>query len=179
MVKNVTGGNRAKSFARKGQSSGGRAERLRLPTCELEQYACVTKMFGNGMCEIYLNDNTRLIGHIRNKFTGSKKRNNLITQFSIVMVGLREWENPMKNCDILCTVDDNEIEQLKQFPQINIKHIIQMKLSNEAHGTKEKHSGDSIVFTHDIDSDMPEIAPQPNAEKFDLGMIDEVDIEDI
>lgn len=178
MVKNVTGGNKSKGFARKSQSGGGRNEKLRLPTCNLEQYACVTKMFGNGMCEIYLNDNTRLIGHIRSKFTGSKKRNNLITQFSIVMVGLREWENPIKNCDILCTVDDNELEQLKQFPQINIKNIVQMKFSNETH-SKEKAATDNIVFTHESDTPLQEVAPQPNAEKFDLGAMEDIDYDDI
>jgi translation initiation factor IF-1 len=178
MVKNRTGGNKTKGFSRKGQSSNGRAENLRLPTCELEQYGCVTKMFGNGMCEIYLNDNTRLIGHIRSKFSGSKKRNNLITTFSMVMVGLREWENPIKNCDILCTVDDNEIEQIKQFPQINISNLMQMKLSNESHGFKEKDNGDNIVFTNDIDSEILDVKPQ-NSQKFDLGIMDEIDVDDI
>ena len=178
MVKNITGGNKSKGFARKSQSSGNNSERLRLPSCDLEQYAYVTKMFGNGMCEIYLNDNTRLIGHIRNKFTGSKKRNNLITPFSIVMVGLREWENPMKNCDILCIVDDSEIEQLKGLPQIDIRNIVQMKFSNETNA-KQKHTSDNIVFTNDIDETINVVAPQPNADKFDLGNMDEVNIDDI
>jgi hypothetical protein len=138
-------------------------------------------MFGNGMCEIYLNDNTRLIGHIRSKFTGNKKRSNLITPFSIFMIGLREWENPIKNCDILCTVDDNDIEQIKQLPHINIKNIIQMKFSNETHN-KEKANVDDIVFTHDLDSIMPEIAPQQNVDKFDLSAMNEmedIDVDDI
>lgn len=178
MVKNVTGGNKAKGFARKTQGASNKTEKLRLPTCDLEQYGCVTKMFGNGMCEIILNDNTRLIGHIRNKFSGGRKRNNLITIFSIVMIGLREWENPIKNCDILCIVDDSEIEQLKDLPQIDIRNIVQMKYSHETH-SKARAEADNLVFTNDIDDRVDDIAPQPNAEKFDLGMMDEIEIDDI
>jgi translation initiation factor IF-1 len=176
MVKNSTGGNKAKGFARKNQSSGNNTEKLRLPTCDLEKYACVNKLFGNGMCEIYLNDNTRLIGHIRNKFSGSRKRNNLIKQFSVVMVGLREWENPRKNCDILCTVEDIQIEQLKQLPNIEIKNILQMKFTNETQ-SKEEITKSNLDFTNETDED--EIRPQMNVERFDLETIDEVDIDDI
>lgn len=178
MVKNISGGSKAKGFARKNQSSGGsmKTEKLRLPTCDLEQYGCVTKMFGNGMCEIFLNDNTRLIGHIRNKFSGGKKRNNLITAYSLVMVGLREWENPVKNCDILCIVDDHDIEQLKELPQINIRSILQMKLSNDTQ-SKERSMNENIVFSHD--SDIPEIKLKQNDEHFNIELVDVVDIDDI
>ena len=74
MVKNLTGGTKTKGVARKHQGKGD--SRLRLPDDELEMVACVTKMLGNGMCEIYTNDNNRLIGHIRNKFRGRQKRHN-------------------------------------------------------------------------------------------------------
>jgi translation initiation factor IF-1 len=178
MVKNTTGGNKAKGFARKNQSNSNTSnEKLRLPTCDLEKYGCVTKMFGNGMCEIYLNDNTRLIGHIRNKFSGGRKRNNLITVNSLVMIGLREWENPIKNCDILCIVDDNELEQIKQHPQIEITNLIHMKLSHESH-SKDKTHNDNVIFTYDVDNEVS-INPQPNTERFNLETIDEVDIADI
>jgi len=181
MVKNTTGGNKAKGFARKSQSSGSSNERLRLPTCELEQFACVTKMFGNGMCEIFLNNETRLIGHIRNKFSGGRKRNNLITAFTIVMVGLRDWETVAKNCDILCIFDDNEVEQLKILPQIDIRRLIQMKFSQETSGKLSSScTGDNVTFTHDVDNDydMPASAQQ-SGQKFIIETIDEVDIDDI
>ena len=66
MVKNTTGGTKTKGLARKHQHRND--EKLRLPSDALEEVACVTKMFGNGMCEIYTEQNERLIGHIRNKF---------------------------------------------------------------------------------------------------------------
>ena len=111
MVRNTTGGTRTKGLARKHQVRGD--SKLRLPDDELEQVACVTKMLGNGMCEIFTNKNERLIGHIRNKFRGRQKRHNMISTSAIVLVGLREWENPIKNCDILTIYDDSQVNQLK------------------------------------------------------------------
>ena len=126
MVKNTTGGTGTKSLARKHQSSSN--ERLRLPECDLEQFACVTKMLGFGMCEIYTNNNTRLIGHIRKAFRERNKRNNMITPQCIVLVGLHEWEKIPKNCDILEIYDQNQVEQLKSFPNINEKYLILLNL---------------------------------------------------
>jgi translation initiation factor IF-1 len=182
MVKNTKGGKGAKGLARKSENTGsGHTERLRLPTCELEQYACVTKMFGNGMCEIYTNGNIRLIGHIRNKFRGRQKRNNIISPNSIVMVGLREWENPIKNCDILCIFDDNQIEQLKDLPQIDIKNVLQLR--NENYVNKEASTGaDDIQFTNDLDDNIKNIVGEKSAntiEEFELEISNEIDVDDI
>jgi len=182
MVKNTKGGKGAKGLARKSENTGsGHTEKLRLPTCELEQYACVTKMFGNGMCEIYTNGNIRLIGHIRNKFRGRQKRNNIISPNSIVMVGLREWENPIKNCDILCIFDDNQIEQLKYLPQIDIQNVLQMR--NEQYVNKELTTTDNIVhFTNDIDDNIEKIVGEKSVntiEEFELEISNEINIDDI
>jgi len=103
MVKNTTGGTGAKSLARKHQvfDDDNDDSNLRLPTNDLEKIAIITKMLGNGMCEVYTNDDLRLIAHIRNKFRGKNKRHNLFAIHMFVLVGLREWENPPKNCDII------------------------------------------------------------------------------
>ena len=68
------------------------------------------------MCEIITNNNEKLIGHIRNKFRGRHKRHNLISSGSIVLIGLREWEKPIKNCDILTIYEDSHIKQLTNMP---------------------------------------------------------------
>ena len=52
MVKNTKGGKGAKSMARKSQNFANKS--IRFSQDPLEQYACVTKMLGNGMCEITL-----------------------------------------------------------------------------------------------------------------------------
>ena len=175
MVKNTTGGTGTKGLARKSQTSGDR--KLQLAECELEQYACVTKMLGNGMCEIYTNDNTRLIGHIRNKFRGKQKRHNLLTIFSMVLVGLREWENPRKNCDILTIYDDSHIEQLKQIPNIKIDHVLQTRFAGTFQQIKATNE---IDFVDTQEDDMVElVGKQKLPENFDMDTVDEIDVDDI
>jgi translation initiation factor IF-1 len=146
MVKNTTGGTGTKGIARKHQSSGD--NRLRLPECELEQFAIVTKMLGNGMCEIFTNDNTRLIGHIRNKFRGKQKRNNMLSVSSIVLIGLREWENPVKNCDILTIFDNNQVEQLRNIPGIFISDLFKHLTNTFTNHLDLDH--DLILFSEHI-----------------------------
>jgi translation initiation factor IF-1 len=178
MVRNEKGGKGAKGLARKTvASSGAREERLRLPSCELEQLACVTNMYGNGMCEIHTNDNTKLIGHIRNKFRGRQKRSNMILRYSIVMIGLREWENPIKNCDILCIYDDNQIEQLKTIPHINVTNIIKLKLSGTPVAAQNADRNDDLVFTTETDADLDQMLNDVSA--FEIETEDEVDVDDI
>lgn len=174
MVKNTTGGTGTKSLARKHQTGGD--NRLRLPECVLEQFACVTKMFGNGMCEIYTNNNVKLIGHIRSKFRGKQKRHNLINPGSIVLVGLREWENPIKNCDIMTIYDENQIDQLSQIPSVKIEHIMQLRLTTSFEPSKKDSN---VIFTQEEDED--EVAPQkrPAHDMFTLETTEEVDIDDI
>ena len=183
MVKNTKGGKGAKGLSRKSENTGSsHTEKLRLPTCELEQYACVTKMYGNGMCEIYTNDNTKLIGHIRNKFRGRQKRNNIISPNSIVMVGLREWENPIKNCDILCIYDDNQIEQLKYLPQIDIRNVLHLRNQNYVNKESSNINEDDVQFTNDIDDNIEKIVGENSAntmEEFEIELSNEIDIDDI
>ena len=131
MVRNTTGGTKTKGLARKHQQKNSNSGHVRLPEGEEERFGYVSKMLGNGMCEIYINNNNqRLIGHIRNKFRGRNKRHNLISSQMIVLVGLRTWESTLKNCDILCIYDDNEINQLKNRPGIGIDEVIKMQLTN-------------------------------------------------
>jgi translation initiation factor IF-1 len=153
MVRNITGGNSSKGLARKDQVKG--SSHIQLSTDPLEQYACVTKAFGNGMVEIFTNDNVRLIGHIRNKFRGKQKRNNLITVNSLVLVGLRDYEKPPKNCDILTIYDDIQVEQMKLMPNIKIDHILKLKLGVTASNTNSNIELD-LDFTKDADADEEE-----------------------
>ena len=177
MVKNNTGGTGAKSLARKHQSGGGRNE-LIIPSSELEQVACVTKALGNGMIEIHTNDDVRLIGHIRNKFRGKQKRHNMINVFSVVLIGLREWENPSKNCDILSIYDSNQVEQLKNIPNIKIDHIIKLSLGNTFTG-KTNASADELVFTEDSEETIENLSRCKVKQDFKLETVDEIDFDDI
>lgn len=177
MVKNTTGGTGTKSLARKHQVGGGRNE-LTLPSCELEQFACVTKALGNGMLEIRTNDDVRLIGHIRNKFRGKQKRHNMIGVFAIVLIGLREWENPPKNCDILTIYDANQVEQLKNIPSVKLGHIVKLSLGNT-------HTGDTttsvhdVTFTEDVEDNFHDTRKEKDREEFNIDSVDAIDFDDI
>ena len=69
MVKNF-GGNKSKKLARK-VISAPRDNRLRTPDPNQpdEQFACVSKMLGNGMCQVECGDNKTRLCIIRNKFS--------------------------------------------------------------------------------------------------------------
>jgi len=177
MVKNTTGGTKTKGLARKHQRRSD--EKLRLPSDALEEVACVTKMLGNGMCEIHTEANERLIGHIRNKFRGRQKRHNMISTSTVVLIGLREWENPIKNCDILTIYNDSQISQLKNMPNIPMDNVI--RLRNELLHVGVSVSTDDFDFTHGIEEDEEE-EPQNTmkpGETFTLGNMGNVDIDDI
>lgn len=175
MVKNDKGGKGAKSLARKAVSNAG-SNRLQLSSCDEEQYACVTNMYGNGMCEVYTNGNVKLICHIRNKFRGRQKRSNTVTRYSLVLVGLRDYEITPKNCDLLCIYDDQEIEQLKNIPNINISHILQLRMNHLFNANGGETS--DVLFTNDIEEEL-DIKNNTNEYEFKLETSEEINIEDI
>ena len=176
MVKNLSGGTKTKGIARKHQGKGD--TRLRLPDDELEQVACVTKMLGNGMCEIHTNDNIRLIGHIRNKFRGRQKRHNLITVSAVVLIGLRGWENPVKNCDILTLYDSGQVKQLQTNPSIAMDNIIKLQ---DNHSYIKTDTVNDVEFTSkfDTESDEEETPNIKKSETFTVEKSANIDIDDI
>ncbi len=96
----MTGGNKAKSQARK--NSAPRTDALRLPTVSDERLARVLKLFGGGRAAVSLSCGLELVCVIRKKFRGRLKRNNCLLVDGLVLVGLREWEAPShKTCDLL------------------------------------------------------------------------------
>ena len=181
MVKNQTGGNRAKSFARKNETSVGR-ERLRLAECDEEVYACVNKLFGN-TCSVTTIDGETLIGHIRKKFSGRGKRTSIITDRCVVLVGMRHWEKTAKNCDILEVYSSHEVEQLKNIPKIRFERLLPLIMS--AGSSEDKHTKVEDAFdfgiassSPDNDDDVKEIL-ESKTEIFELNQQEEINIDDI
>ena len=107
MVRNTTGGSKTKSQARKSFKDKDTTDTftsLRTPQNEFEQIAIVTKLLGNGMCYVSIPSLSTLplICHIRGKFRGRSKKNNIVNIGSTILVGLRDWETPhFKNTDLL------------------------------------------------------------------------------
>ena len=149
MVKNTTGGTKTKGLARKHvktANSGGNS--IRLPENNLEQIVYVNKMLGNGMCEVYNNDDIRLIAHIRNKFKGRHKRSNNITANSYILIGLRDWETPYKNCDVIFVYEDHHIHTIRNLPHLPIHKIINRNLHFAHHDDtlfKDDDTDDEIL----------------------------------
>ena len=164
MVKNTIGGKGAKGLARKLSSNDN--HRLRLSASDDEKYAFVKQMLGNGMCSVVTNDNLTLICHIRSKFRGRSKRNNFVTKNSIVLVGIRDWENPHKNCDLLELYDDNDLIQLKKLPSINLS------LFDSFSSLNTSMLDDSILFSNDIPSILPQVIPSFQEPSFELSFHD-------
>lgn len=173
MVKNTTGGTGTKSLARKHQASGN--AKLTLSQDPLEQYGYVSKMFGNGMCEIITNDDMKLIGHIRGKFSGNRKRHNLLTPQTIVLVGLRDWENPIKNCDILTIYDDNQVEQLNSMPNVKIDKLIQLRIGGFSKQTAVE-STVSFEYTQGI---MDDATRDDDGREFAMEESETINVDDI
>lgn len=136
MVKNTNGGGNAKKQARKFQSNASQNRGpVRLSACEEEEYAIITKMFGNGMCQALTCSGKTLMCHIRGKFRGRNKKQNMISPGTWTLVGVRKWEKEVKNCDLEYVYDSEDIEQLKENPNINVQLLITESLKIGAHGS--------------------------------------------
>lgn len=132
MVKNSFGGSGAKKMGRKFQGGGGGGgnRALRLVVDEDEMYAVVTKMFGNGMCEVISNDAKKRLCVIRNKFRGRSKRDNTVAIGTWVMVGDRSWESggggsadKLPKCDLLEVYNDGEKQKLKKVNGMKLAQL--------------------------------------------------------
>ena len=147
MVKNVSGGNKAKSFASKNFIKKDNV--LRVSQDEAEMYAQVTKIYGGSMCQVKDLNGTEMLCHIRGKFKGRGKRDNFICNGSWLLVGLREWENKSAsgkklNCDVIEVYNESDKTRLKN----NVTSVNWLPfISNDTKmGTQEVENTDEFVF---------------------------------
>jgi translation initiation factor 1A len=143
MVKNRTGGCKTKGQARKFANAPKQSANIRLSQDEYELYAQVTKMLGNGMCHVLCIDGKTRLCHIRGKFRGRGKRDNLLGNNSWLLIGLREWETDknekkMQNCDLLEVYSPIDVDRLKNTVNEN------WSLFNNDDG--KKISDDDVLF---------------------------------
>jgi len=143
MVKNTTGGSGHKSQARKLVASKT-SNIVRVSQEEGEKYAIVTKIIGNGMCNVTTEDGATLLCHIRGKFKGRNKKNSIISTNSIVLVGIREWESIVKNCDLIEVYSSDDVQQLRSRSGQKIE-----KLEKLTSTTFKTTVDDSFIFSND------------------------------
>lgn len=134
MVKNTTGGSKHKGMARKLVNAPVN-DKIRLPEDECECYGKVIKMLGNGMCHVNLVYKDKLyeniVCHIRGKFRNRNKRSNLVSNGDTLLVGVRDWESKIENCDLLFIYNENHLNNLS-LPSFNI--------------INQSHKNDDILF---------------------------------
>ncbi len=119
MVKNSTGGNKAKGFARKNLTKRDTA--LRVADEDGEIYAQAVKVMGGSIASAIDINGNPLRAHIRGKFRGRGKRDNFIAPGTWLLVGLHSWEadkstataGEIRNCDILEVYSETDKNRLK------------------------------------------------------------------
>ena len=175
MVKNTTGGTKTKGLARKHVSSAS-SSAIRLPESALEQIVVVSKMLGNGMCEVFNNEDQRFIAHIRNKFKGRNRRSNDISANSFILIGIRDWEKPYKNVDVIFVYEPNDYLHFKSFPSILINNLLIRTNNASFHDS----SIDMPVIFDDAHTPSVPLAQTPGASNpsasFSCALIDFTDI---
>ena len=205
MVKNTHGGNGHKKFARKHTTSKPN-NRLRLAIEEGEEYAIVTKMLGNNMFHCHCIDNVPRLGHIRGKFAGRGKRDNMIGCGTWVLIGIREWDldkkadtnanGKLQQCDLLEVYSETDKDYLKDsidaewFTLIN-NDVTRTKPPNDSNMSNMTNVDDAFNFVTEKDMDRQRFIDEMKSEateKISLKMKDitsmdeendEVNIDDI
>jgi hypothetical protein len=155
MVKNVSGGSGQKSKGRKYEVK--KSSVLRIPEEEGEEIGYVIKNEGGGICRvmvILLNKERILRGHIRGKFRSRNRKDNNITAGSVVMIGLRDWEEEKKECDILEVYDQEEIKIMKSNTSLMEKmNRLQQSYQTSISGNTSNDRNE-IEFTMDVDEEI-------------------------
>jgi initiation factor 1A len=166
MVKNTHGGSGHKKFGRK-YTVNKPNNRLRVALEEGEEYAIVTKMLGNNMFHCHCIDDTIRLGHIRGKFAGRGKRDNMIGCGTWVLIGIREWDldkkatndgsnSKLQQCDLLEVYSESDKDYLKDTIDANWiilinNDITRTKTHNDRVGQFDGDDGEGFKFVTDKD----------------------------
>ena len=160
MVKNTTGGNKQKGFARK-DINVKHNNALRISEDEAEMYAQVMKIFGGASCQVVTLEGQLLLCHIRGKFRGRSKRDNFIGNGTWLLVGLREWEKEpapgkLLNCDVIEVYSDLDKTRLKNnITSVNWAPFINN--DNKAFDSSKVDNNEDIIFTDEKTQEYEEL----------------------
>lgn len=188
MVKNTFGGSKAKGQARKfANASSKQTKALRVASIDddSEIYAQVTKYCGNGMCHVLCIDGKTRLCHIRGKFRGRGKKDNMVVNGSWVLVGLRDWESEKKadgkleNCDLLEVYNDHDKERLKNTEKINWSLFIN---NDNKFSMVSDEVSNSFEFADEMTSEYTNIMEKTiNSQNNNINIIDNeiIDVDDI
>jgi initiation factor 1A len=154
MVKNATGGKKAKGMASKHTKPKNKV--LRIIQEEGEQYGVVTEKLGGGHAKVACMDNTT-----RMVVIGSKFKNERLIRNQMVLIGLREWQtkiqgsDKLEKCDLLEIYTDIETDALLHKYGTLSGPLIHLISKLETPGLSS-HSSSDVIFSNDttVDSSM-------------------------
>jgi translation initiation factor 1A len=153
MVKNSTGGNKAKKMKKGGSNMTERTLELKDNEDPSQEYCQISKALGNGRYEAKFFD-----GHIRMAHAAGrlKRKKIFVNTGDVVVVSLREFQDD--KCDIIYVYKQTEIKQLKKLGQIP------MDVSEESAEQKEVDTG----FDFEEKEEEDEVGTQPNRNLDDI-----------
>jgi initiation factor 1A len=198
MVKNTTGGKGAKSMASKNVAQKG-SSKLRVAEFSGEIYAIVTKYLGNCMFHCHCMDNVSRLGHIRGKFAGRGKKDNIISPGVWVLIGLREWENgstaptvkngktKLQQCDLLEVYSDTDKRRLRDSVNENWELLVGNDPTRLEGSNSSKQTEEDVDFSNLKDEEIDKLIEDLKTgkiQKLDLDTKDdnqneEINIDDI
>ena len=118
MVKNTTGGNKAKQQGRRFAIAASQAVTSVRKVAEAgEMYAVVSRVFGGKFCQVTCQDGTVRRCSIRKKFMARRRGENNVAVGVWVLVGLYDWEvraDGSQTCDLLEVYSPAEKDRLRQ-----------------------------------------------------------------
>ena len=168
MVKNTFGGNKHKSQARK-FTTNKPSNKLRIAEVDGEIYCVVTKMLGNSMFYAYGIDDVGRLGHIRGKFSGRGKRDNIVEVGKWVLLGEREWDikkdrkktvsdsEIVIKCDLLEVYNDLDKERLKDSVDENWYILISKDTGTNSKGNEHNNTDELFKFTTEREEESQKI----------------------
>jgi len=185
MVKNSTGGNKSKGFARKNLVKRDTA--LRVAKEEGEIYAQAVKIMGGSIASVIDIEGNPLRAHIRGKFRGRGKRDNFIGPGTWLLVGLHDWQTSsksgdVKECDILEVYSDSDKTRLKNSVTTVNWDVFIVNDTKTIGATEDLAADDGIEFADEATQEFEQlIAAQASKGKNSIIMEDGdvIDVDEI
>lgn len=139
MVKNVTGGSKHRSAARKqAVPAAPPVVQWVRRAAEGELYASAARNYGGCRFGVLCSDGKERICVIRRKFK-KYRRGNDVSVGTYMLVGTREWETDSSTCDLLCVYSQGEVNLLKQDAAFKYDMLCVNEKKIEEVREKKKH----------------------------------------
>lgn len=139
MVKNVTGGSKHRSAARKqAVPAAPPVVQWVRRAAEGELYASAARNYGGCRFGVLCSDGKERVCVIRRKFK-KYRRGNDVSVGTYMLVGTREWETDSSTCDLLCVYSQGEVNLLKQDAAFKYDMLCVNEKKIEEVREKKKH----------------------------------------